>query len=252
MVINDKVYIVGAIANEGSLPRKDTSRTRDIFTNEMTILRQDINITGSQQATDMHAVPNELRHQLMLRTKELQRERERVAFMSIHTSRTSTEAGYMNGVLGFMLGYTTGTNVDTTTRTLTESAFNTVVANCWENGGTPQTLYANADNIRKFTQWDRSRVRTTPDAKLGGFHVARYLTDIGIEVELVPVRFFPINLAFVLDNSMIKLRAKSGRKLLLEKLGKKGDYDEWQLLSEFTMEMRGHSVGRHGMFTALS
>jgi hypothetical protein len=56
----------------------------------------------------------------------------------------------------------------------------------------------------------------------------------------------------VLDANKIKLIPLRGRKFILEKLGKKGDYVEWELISEATMEFKGYTLGQHGMFDALT
>jgi len=61
-----------------------------------------------------------------------------------------------------------------------------------------------------------------------------------------------VNTAFVLDTDLMKLRAKKGRKLIIEELGKKGDYKQWQMISEYTMELRKWNEGAHGMFTELT
>ena len=87
---------------------------------------------------------------------------------------------------------------------------------------------------------------------MGGGERTRYLTDTGKTGDLVPMVKFPVDWLFVLDVDKIKLRALKGRKLLLEKLGKVGDYEEWQLLSEFSMEHHGVAQGQHGAFFALS
>jgi hypothetical protein len=86
---------------------------------------------------------------------------------------------------------------------------------------------------------------------VGGGHITSYLTEAGIEVDLIPMGNVPDNLLFVVDPGRIKLRAKSGRKALFEKLGKMGDTDDWQILSEFSLEMKGYNMGQHGMFTCL-
>lgn len=246
-----KWYVIGNFANEGSDPRTDNSRTRDILSNKFAILRKDINITGSQAATDMYAVPNELRHQMRLRLIEMQREREMSVLYSSAQARSTTAGSLFNGIFGFMRGET-GSHHDSTTTSFTETAFNNMVASCWENRGNPKVFVASPTITRKFTAWDRSRVRTEPDNYVGGYYVARYLTDIGIEVELLPLRKVPLNLAFLLDTSKINLRAKKGRKAIVEKLGKTGDYEQWQMLSEFSLEFRGYNLGQHGMFSALT
>ena len=157
----------------------------------------------------------------------------------------------MNGVLGFLKGQS-GSHIDSTTTSFSETAFNNVAGALWENGSTPNAFFAHQTQIRKFTTWDRSRIRMSPRENLGGAHISSYMTDIGIEVDLVPLRRCPVNIAYVLDTSKIRLRAKKNRKLILDRLGKTGDYEKYQLISEFSMEMKGYNLGQHGMFDRLT
>lgn len=244
-------YIIGSPVNEGSSFRADKTRERGVSSNAFEILRQDIYITGSQMETDMYAVGNDLRHQIMLRTREMQREREATCLYQCPQARSTTEASLMNGVLGFLKGQS-GSHIDSTTTSFSETAFNNVVAALWENDATPNAFFAHQSQVRKFTTWDRSRIRMSPRENLGGAHISSYMTDIGIEIDLVPLRRGPVNLAYVLDTSKITLRAKKNRKLILDRLGKDGDFEKYQLISEFSMEMRGYNQAQHGMFDRLT
>jgi hypothetical protein len=253
LAASTKMYIVAGTANEGSTPDRDTSRIRTLLSNKMTILRQDIRITGSQMATDMHAVNNELSHQTRLRLLELQKDREMAILFSKGQARTTSAAGLMEGMAELFIDNQTETWVDTSTTTLTETTFNDLVAEMAENGtGTNLCAVGAFKQIRKFTGWSADRIRTKVDDRLGGQYITSYLTDTGKTVDLVPMVKFPVDWLFVLDVDKIKLRALKGRKLLLEKLGKVGDYEEWQLLSEFSMEHHGVAQGQHGAFFALS
>lgn len=247
-----KLYIVGSFANEGSEPDRDTSRARTLLSNRFTILRKDIRITGSQQSTDMHAVANEVQHQMRLRLLEMQFERERSIMFSRLQNRTSTAAGLMKGFLELFIDNNTESWVDTSTTSLTETKFNDLVAEIAENGGDPNVVVGGFSQIRKFTGWSTDRIRTKRDERVGGAYITQYLTDTGKTVDLIPMKKFPSHLLFVLDTEKISLRAKKGRRLLMEKLGKKGDYDEWQLVSEYSMEHHGVAQGHHGVFVALS
>jgi len=249
---SSKLYVVGHYANEASDPFPDTTRQRVVLSNIFSILRKDIKISGSMANTDMHAIDTEPNHQLAMRLLEMQFERERAVLMSKNQARTSTIASFMTGAHDFLDDYSAHSWVDATTTTLTESTFNDLVAECWDNGGTPDVFVAEKKQIRKFTDFDKNKVRTEPDARMGGLWITKYLTDVGIEIQLVPMRKFPVNLGFVLDTSNIALKAKKNRKLIVEKLAKVGDYDRWQLISEFTMIMRGYNKGWHGMFMDLS
>jgi hypothetical protein len=187
-----------------------------------------------------------------MRLKEMQRERERVVLYSGGVGvRSTTEASVSKGVFGFLYG-AGGSQVDTSTTTLTPSAMNTVVNAVWEYGGNNLTFFGSIGQVAKFTQWDIDRIRMAPRDKRGGGNITYWMAECGIEVELVPMRQVPTNIAFVLDTSRIKLRAKKNRKAIMEKLGKAGDFEDWQIISEFSLEMRGYDHGQHGMFTKLS
>jgi hypothetical protein len=248
--VNRPWYVIGAFANEGSIPGKPGVRQRVICSNIFTILRQDVQITGTMKSTDMYAVGREDQHQIMLRLKELQRERERAALYSAKLAKTSAMAGLMDGVFGFLAGQS-GTNIDTSTKTLTETAVNTMVSFIWEQGGRNLTFFGNIAQTGKFTDWDKNRIRMRPDDKMGGAYITSYMCKCGIELDLVPMPNVPTNLAFILDTSKIKMRAKKGRKAVMEQLGKMGDFDDWQIISEFSLEMKGYNLRQHGMFARL-
>ncbi len=244
-------YVIGAFANEGSMPNEPTPRPRKVVSNYFTILRQDVQTTGTMKATDMYAIGREDKHQIMMRLKEMQRERERAALYSARIAKTATIAGLMDGVLGF-LGTQTGSHIDTATYTITESALNTVVSAVWEAGGRNLTFFGHIDQTAKFTRWDKGRIRMRVNESRGGGHITSYMTESGIEIDLIPMANVPTNIAYVLDTSKIKLRAKRGRKAIMEKLGKMGDFEDWQIISEFSMEMKGYNLRQHGGFFKLT
>lgn len=247
----DKMYIIGAAANEGSLPRDGTARDRGQCSNQFHILRQDVAITGSMANSDYYAVGREDQHQILMRLGEMQRQRERVCLYSVSRARASDEASLMHGCLGFLLNQT-GTHIDTTSTSLLETTANTVFNELWENGSRNLAFFGALSQVAKFTQWDKNRIRMRPNEGLGGGHITTYLSEAGLEIDLIPMAKVPTNIAFVLDTSKIHPRPKKNRKAIMEKLGKQGDFDDWQIISEFSMEMRGYNLGQHGLFTRLT
>jgi len=254
----EKLYILGNWAGEGSKPRRDTTNIRAVITNQFGILREDFSISGSMEATDMYAVANETRHQIRMKLNRMQFYRERAtlfldATQAGMTTRSSTASSVPNGILYWITAYnpagaasSAGYTYDKTSRTLTESLLNGMIANLWDAGCKPDIVLGSQQQIRKFTQWDASRVRTTNSNRLGGFYVTKYLSEVGYEVDLVPMPDFPVPYVFVLDTKKIKLRAKKGRKLFTEKLGKVGDYTQYQMLSEYSVECKGGTIGTMG------
>jgi hypothetical protein len=250
-IAGDKLYILGAIANEGSWPRQGNPRDRVLNSNGYTIFRQDVQITGSEKANDFYAIGREDKHQILMRMKEMQREREKSALYSGQVARSATVASLMNGALGFLMSQS-GTHIDITTTALTENAVNAVVSECWENGANSLTWFSDINQAAKFTRWDKQRIRMGPRDARGGGQIAYYLCECGIELEIVPMKKKPTNIAFVIDTSKVQLRAKKGRKGFMERLGKMGDFDMWQMISECSLEMKGFDLGQHGLFTRLS
>jgi len=233
-------------------PERVNGERERLRENYPTILRQDVQITGSMKETDMYAIGGEEMHQIRMRLKEMQRERERMALYGGGMSVRSTTNPTMNkGVFGFLLP-SGGTNIDTSTTTLTPSAMNTVVNQCWNYGANSITFFGEINQCAKVTQWDIDRIRMAPRETRGGGNITYWMSEAGIEIEIVPMRQVPTNMAFVVDVSKIQLRAKQNRKALMEKLGKAGDFEDWQIIFEFSMEMKGYDHGQHGMFSRLS
>lgn len=247
-----KMWIVGAFANEGSAMNIDTSRTRAMMSNKMTILRQDITVTGSMAATDMYAVGDEIAHQKAMRLLEMQKDRELSILLGWAQARTSAAVGYMKGVAQYMVGDVSNSNMDNSTTSLTKSAVNTIVAAMADLGHRPNVAVGSYTQVRKFTSWDEARIRSRPDDRVGGEWVNSFLCDTGIELDLIPIMQFPTNWLMIFDTENVTLRAKRGRKLLIQKLGLAGDYEQWQILSEYSCEFKNSNKQGYGGFHILT
>jgi len=251
--VGDKIYIIGDVANEGSAPRADKSRARAVITNAMAILREDVQITGSMAQTDFHAIEDETKHQIKNRLLEMQRHREMLVLMSQAVTRSATVAGLFDGAFGYAVADAAKAWVKIASQDFTETTVNDIAATLADNGANPNCLVGSITQLRKFTKWDQSKVRTKTEAKLGGHNITQYLTDTGAVVDLCMIPHFPVNIAYMLDTDKVKLRAKKGRKLLLQKLGLDGDRERWQLISEFSVEFRGWGTqGQHGAWLGLN
>lgn len=252
------MFIVGNAVKEGSTPRRDSTRPRQICSNKTQIFREDIRMTGTRQAIEMYGVPNELRKQIDLRTREYKRQVERTLILGYKEAGVvaagaagATETQMMGGIYDFLRGQS-GSHIDTATTTLTETKINDVAQAVYDMGGEPNTLLLGPKQARVIPTLERARVRVEQDSKVAGFYVNKYMTDLGVEMSILISRWVPKKFAFVLDANKIKLMPLRGRKFNLEKLGKVGDYIEYELISEITMEFNGYSLGQHGMFDFLA
>lgn len=245
------LWIIGKVANEGSVPRNDTTRDRSIASNKTQIFRGDVQMTGTRMSMDMYGVPNELKHQIKRRTEEYWRSLEAACIIGHKESGSATETRLMGGVYDFLKDES-GSHIDTTTTSLTEGVLNDVLEAIAQKGGVPNTILTGYKQNRKIPAFDRSRVRVEQDSNKAGFAVTKYLSDLNVELDILASRWVPSNFLFVLDINEIDLRPMVNRKFNFEKLAKVGDYERWQLISEVSFEFRGYSHGKHGMFTALT
>ena len=247
------LFILGNAVAEASVPRLDKTRPRSLHSNYTQIFRQDIRMSGTRTSVEMHAVPNELKHQIMLRAKEHKRQLERTYILGHKDAGSSTstdDTRTMGGILGFMSGQS-GSHVSTDT-TLAESSLNGVLAAMFDKGATPNVILTGPKQARAFATFDRARVRVEQDSHVAGFYTNHFMSDLGWDLEILVSRWVPTNFLFVLDTAKVVPRALQGRKYILEKLAKVGDYQNWQLIAELTLEMRGYTEAQHGMYYLLT
>jgi len=245
------MFIVGSPVNEGSSPRIDRTRERGVASNKTMIFREDVRLTGTDMATKYYGVANQLQHQIEMRAIEYWRTLESAVLLSRKDAGSSTETQVMGGVYDYLRGQS-GSHIDTTTTTLDEASLNTVAAAIYDKGGSPNAFVCGSKQARQINTFDRARVRVEQDSKVAGFNVKKYMTDLGVELDILITRRCPARYAFVLDLDSIDLRAMKGRKYELKKLAVTGDFVNYQLISEVTMEFRGYSFAQHGMFSALT
>ena len=76
------------------------------------------------------------------------------------------------------------------------------------------------------------------DSRRAGFTVEEFVSDLGINLRVVVDRWMPVDMAIVIDSSRIHIKPLQGRSFFLEKLAKTGDAEKWQVIGEYTMEVK--------------
>jgi hypothetical protein len=59
-----------------------------------------------------------------------------------------------------------------------------------------------------------------------------------MNLQVIVDRWVPTDVAVVIDSSKVKVLPLRTRAFFLEKLGKTGDSNDWQIIGEYTMEVR--------------
>jgi hypothetical protein len=224
---------------QGMAGPKDESTTRGLKYNFTQIFSKGVKITGTAQAIDHAGVSSEDSYQIDLRLRELKRELDRTCIMGVRAGADvdASTYGTMGGVIDYV-GFIGAGNVNGTAETLTPSVVNTMAKQVYDDGGMPDILLVGGVQKQKVSSFDQEYRRSTLDSRRAGYTVEEFVTDLGWNLRVVVDRWVPGDVALVLDSSRIKIMPLRTRAFFLEKLGKTGDSNDWQIVGEYTMEVR--------------
>lgn len=216
----------------------DESTARALKFNYTQIFSKGVKVTGTAEAIDHAGLNSESQFQVMLRLKELKRELDRSCIMGVRNGDvSSTVYGTMGGVIDF-IGFIGAGNVNGTAETLTPSVLNTMAKQVFDDGGNPDVVLVGGVQKQKIAAFDQEYRRSTLDSRRAGYTVEEFVTDLGVNLRIIVDRWVPNDVALVLDSSRIKIMPLNGRSFFLEKLAKTGDAEKWQIVGEYTMEVR--------------
>ncbi len=207
-------------------------------------------VTGTQEAVNKAGRSSEMALQMEDRMKEIKRDVEttllqNVAYVAGNSSTARKSAGlscYVKTNISKASDGTaaTGNGSDTyttgTARALQESHFETPLALCWDNGGTPSLGVMNSFQKRKVAAFSGSSSKTSDgDKRKVTNNVEIYIDPLGTEVRMLPCRQMPAGTIFFVDPDYAKFA--SLRNFQTQDLAKTGDSIRKQILVEYTLEV---------------
>jgi len=224
---------------QGMAGPKDESKARTLAHNFTQIFSKGVQITGTANAIDHAGVNKEDAYQIDMRMRELKRELDRTVIMGVRAPNDvgASTYGTLGGLIDF-IGYIGAGNINTSAETLTPTVLNAMIKQIWDEGGSPTHVIVGGLQKQKISTFDQEYRRSTMDTRRAGFTVEDFLSDLGISLRVVVDRWMPDDVALVVDSSRIKIMPLTGRAMFLEKLAKTGDSDDWQIVGEYTMEVR--------------
>lgn len=222
---------------------KDESTTRSLSYNYTQIFSKGVKITGTAQAIAHAGVSSEDDYQIDMRLRELKRELDMTAIMGIRAANDVVDGTYgtMAGLIEFV-GFIAAANNVGTAETLTPSVLNSLIKKCWDAGLNPDAVLVGGVQKQKISTFDQEYRRSTLDSRRAGYTVEEFVSDLGINLQVIVDRWVPSDVAIVFAKDKIKIVPLSGRAFFLEKLGKTGDSNDWQIVGEYTMEVRNASA----------
>lgn len=224
---------------QGMAGPADESTNRTLAYNFTQIFSKGVKITGTAQAIEHAGVNSEDAYQIDMRLRELKRELDRSVIMGVRAGGdiSATVYGTMGGLIDY-IGFIGAGNTNGTAETLTPSVLNAMAKQVFDDGGTPTHVIVGGTQKQKISQFDQEFRRSTLDSRRSGYTVEEFVTDLGVNLQVVVDRWVPNDVAIVIDASRVKIMPLRTRAFTLEKLAKTGDSDDWQIVGEYTMEVR--------------
>ena len=217
----------------------DESVARSRSYNYTQIFSKGVQLTGTALAIEHNGISKEDSYQIDKRLRELIRELDRNVIMGTREAANVSDTVY--GGFGGLIDYikhATGGNTTSTSETLTPSVLNAMAKQVWDDGGTPDIVLVGGVQKQKISAFDKEYRRTTMDSRRAGFTVEEFVTDLGVNLRIVVDRWMPVDTAIVIDSSRIHIKPLQTRGFFLEKLAKTGDSEKWQVIGEYTMEVK--------------
>lgn len=223
---------------QGMTGPKDESVARTRPFNYTQIFSKGVIVTGTANAIKHNGIGREDMYQVDQRLRELKRELDRSAIMGVRLGNVAaTTYTAMGGIIEWV-GFIGAGNNRGTAETLTPSVVNAMAKDVYDSGGRPDMILVGGTQKQKISAFDQEFRRSTLDTRRSGFTVEEFVTDLGVNLRVVVDRWVPSDVAIVLDSSRVKIMPLQGRAFFLEKLAKTGDAENWQIVGEYTMEVR--------------
>ncbi len=215
---------------------KVSSRTRTGAYTQ--IFQTPVEVSDSQRAVDTAALEDEFAYQMAKKMKEHARDIEYALINGTGNSGASGTARTLKGVLAWIT-----TNVETGTGTgseaLTATMLDDALQSAWDQGGTPDTAYANGWQKRKISGLTTSNTRNiNADMKEVVIGIDVYESDFG-RIKIVPDRFMTTTVVALLQNDLWKIAEfRPTKKVDVAKIG---SATRAVIESELTLESRNEA-----------
>lgn len=228
--------------------------------NFLQTLVKGVSVSGKLRASDTAGRADELTYQLDKRMREIKRDLEAsLTQNNAATAGASATAALMAGIEGFITQYITvgdttstattpgiSTSVfyvntgptDNTANSMVESHLTSIIQTVWNSGGDPKTIMVGGTGKNKLSGFSGNATRFLGSPKnqqtqiIGG--VDTYVSNFGVH-SIVPNRFMRTRVVLLLDFDHI--RVCNLRPFAMEKLGKTGDADKYQIIGDYTLEV---------------
>lgn len=150
--------------------------------------------------------------------------------------RKSTMGGLLQYVLVPGINNSWPTVIDANGAAFTETRLNNLLQEMWDKGGFPDFIVVNGTNKRYITSWGVPRIRTQQGERRAGASIGTYESDFGV-LDIILDRWLRPSDVVVGTRGSMGLGPLEGRPFSSRLLPVTGDYDRFEILGEYTMEV---------------
>jgi hypothetical protein len=231
-VTGETVIGIGSALAEGSDPPAARAVDRvDRFNYTQVFGPVAVQVSGTEQVVQKYGlVGTEFDHQVANRIKEQSIAVEQAILNGIPSAGSATVGRTMGG-----FAYYITTNVDSTTTTLTDSAFMAQMQACFDAGGNPDRFVVGSKQKRVISALDSTNIRYQQATNTRGQVVEFYDTDYG-RVSIILDRWALTNQGFLFSREQATLATL--RPMQFEMLAKTGDSVKGQVVAERSLRFR--------------
>ncbi len=226
-------HITGQNLAEGADPLNMRAVDRTNPFNYTQIGQEGVQVSRTERKRATYGVADEYTYQVQKKFKELAMRFERS--MTTGVKYQSGNKRQMGGLFSFIT-----TNTRSGTVANAKSLVNSLIRDCWTQGGEPRALYCSpAVKAALSANIDPTLRRTTVEASGMGYVVDSFLSDFGT-VEILVDRHFPTTKALLLQEEYDKRRVFDG--YFHEMLAKTGDADKGEIVGEYSLEVKNQAA----------
>ena len=241
--------VIGQPVQEGDEGVTDRSVARSVKNNVFQIFKSEVAISGTTKGIKSAGVPSEFNYQLGQRMLELKRELAMSHLTGVKVAAGSdTVYRSMDGVRNVVR---IGGNTITTAEALSEEAVNALATLIWNDGGEPDLAVGSEQQMSKFAEMYKDKIRLVASDRQVGRFITKFLTNKGIEVDLLTDRWAQKQDLLLLDSKRLSLHPLQGRAMHMEPLAKTGDSDRAMIIGEYTQVTRNASQA-HALHSGLT
>ncbi len=212
---------------------------RSRVTNNTQIFSKTLEVSRTQQITNVAGLEDEFKYQMEKRMKEIATDIEKALITGTGNSGASGTARELKGALAWIT-----TNVETGTGTaahyLTETLYNNLLQTIWAAGGRPDYTYVNGFQKRQISSFSTPNQRYIEVKNPGELQnsVSVYDSDFGrINIELNP--FMTTTKTLVIQKDMWRVAVLDG--VHPQDVATVGDAKRGALVGELTLEAKNEA-----------